>query len=239
MSSSQSDGESSAGQLVDHSSPRSPGTTILRSSEEHGLAYWIEIYAAALLAIATLLSAWSAYQATRWSGVQSIAMGEAVTARIESGKEFDLALEAETIDVNLFTGWLQAEASGQTELQTYYEEVLFRDDFYPFFVEWLEQDPRTNPDAYGTPFENPAYYDVLDADTFVFEDEALEKFSIAQDANQNSDNYILNTVFFASVLFFAGIASKFRPVTARIGLLSVGTLVLIVSLIRLIGLPVQ
>lgn len=43
-----------------------------------------EIAAAILLSIATVLTAWCAYQATRWSGVQSIRYAEASAARVES-----------------------------------------------------------------------------------------------------------------------------------------------------------
>jgi hypothetical protein len=38
---------------------------------------------------------------------------------------------------------------------------------------------------------------------------------LAREANQTGDNYVLTTVLFASVLFFAGIATKFTGRTAK------------------------
>ena len=52
---------------------------------------WVEILAAAILAFATVASAWSAYQATRWNGVQAVAFAEAGAARVESVRASDLA----------------------------------------------------------------------------------------------------------------------------------------------------
>ncbi len=41
----------------------------------------------------------------------------------------------------------------------------------------------------------------------------------ARDANQRSDNYVLTTVLFAAVLFFAGVSTKLsRPGNQRIAL---------------------
>jgi hypothetical protein len=40
------------------------------------------------------------------------------------------------------------------------------------------------------------------------DEEASAKFKVATDANQTGDDYILSTVYFALVLFFAGVSTK-------------------------------
>ncbi len=63
----------------------------------------IEVLAAVILSLATVASAWSAYQATRWSGVQSIRFGEANALRSESVRASNLAGQQTTVDVTVFT----------------------------------------------------------------------------------------------------------------------------------------
>ena len=106
--------------------------------------------------------------------------------------------------------------------------------------EWIALDPLNNPDAPKTPFELEGATDVYMAESIVWDEIASEKFNAGKDANQNNDNWILATVMFASVLFFAGISTKFKSSRIRalsIGLATfalVGSTVLVVSLPRLI-----
>ena len=64
-------------------------------------------------------------------------------------------------------------------------------------------------------------------------------FAKATAANQTGDDYILGTVFFASVLFFAGISSKFRATSVRMAMLGAGSAMLLFGAIRIIGLPIH
>ena len=89
----------------------------------------------------------------------------------------------------------------------------------------------------GTPFELPEYK--LAEQTIANEkakaaDDAL---LAAQDANQISDNFVLTAVLFASVLFFAGIAARFRPQWIRWAMLSVAIVVFVLGLIVEFSLP--
>ena len=47
---------------------------------------WIELGAALLLALTTIMAAWTAYQATRWVGVQANAFSSAGAARTEAAQ---------------------------------------------------------------------------------------------------------------------------------------------------------
>ena len=48
---------------------------------------WIELVAAVLLALATIVAAWSAYQATRWGGEQAKASRAALTAKTDAAQQ--------------------------------------------------------------------------------------------------------------------------------------------------------
>jgi hypothetical protein len=197
-----------------------------------------EILAAVLLAVTTVAAAWCAYQATRWGGVQAISFAEASTARVESSRAFNEGLQFASIDSNLFGDFAEAYAAGDTELQAFYVNRLFREEFIPVLDAWIATDPLVNPDAPRNPFVDEAYLDALFGEAEVLEARATAKFEEAKEANQTGDNYILNTVFFATVLFFAGVSTKFPSSSVKLGLLGLGAVIFVVVLVRLIGMPV-
>ena len=80
----------------------------------------IEIVATVLLALATVATAWSGYQASRWNGEQAKAFSRGAAARIESTKAANLANAQTQIDVATFTQWVNAYALEQTELADFY-----------------------------------------------------------------------------------------------------------------------
>jgi hypothetical protein len=69
--------------------------------------------------------------------------------------------------------------------------------------------------------------------------EAEAAAAVAADANQTGDNYVLTTVLFASVLFFAGISSKFSGRWVRITLVIAGFLAFLAGSLILVTFPVQ
>ena len=70
------------------------------------------------------------------------------------------------------------------------------------------------------------------------EDEAAALFQEGTEANQQSDDYILNAVILASVLFLGGIAPRFTWRPIRIGILVLAVLLLALGLYNLITYPV-
>ena len=59
------------------------------------------------------------------------------------------------------------------------------------------------------------------------------------EANQRSDDYVLNTVFLASVLFFAGIAPRVRWLPAQLILVGLALVLLGYGLINVISYPIE
>jgi hypothetical protein len=62
----------------------------------------LEMFAAVLLALAAVATAWSSYQASRWNGEQANAFSRANAARIESTRASGLAEAQTQIDVATF-----------------------------------------------------------------------------------------------------------------------------------------
>ena len=107
---------------------------------------WIDTIAAVLLAVAAVATAWSSYQASRWTGEQSKAFAAASAARVESTRASGLANAQTSVDVGVFTQWVDAELRGEDELSEFYEQ-RFRDEFQPAFQAWLATDPFDDPAA--------------------------------------------------------------------------------------------
>ena len=74
---------------------------------------WIELFATVLLALATVVAAWSAYQATRWGGEQTVAFSEATAARAEGNETMTVAEAGLEIDVEMFSTWLEDMSSAR------------------------------------------------------------------------------------------------------------------------------
>jgi hypothetical protein len=71
------------------------------------------------------------------------------------------------------------------------------------------------------------------------EEQATAKFQDAEEANQIGDDYILNTVFFASVLFFAAMAAKSDHRVVQRGLLAFALVIFVIIVARLTGMPIE
>lgn len=196
-----------------------------------------EMVVAVLLSTAVLATSWCSYQAARWSGVQAMHYMESVAARTESIGAAGTANQLMAVDIGLFINWLDAFASGRQQLADFYR-TRFRDEFRLAFDVWLATEPLRNAEAPKTPFKLKEYR-VAEA---VRADELSRKadrhFANAQQANQQSDDYVLVSVVLASVLFLGGIASNFDRRSVRWGMLATATALLVLGLCRIAFYPV-
>jgi hypothetical protein len=197
-----------------------------------------EVIATLVLALATVVTAWSGYQAARWGGEQSSSYSQAGALRTESVRASNQAGNLIQIDIGLFTNWVNAFAAGDQQLTGFYED-RFRDEFKPAFEAWIATEPVANPDAPSTPFEMPEYRVSAAEESSILEEQAAESFAKGEAANEIGDNYILNTVFLASVLFLGGIASRFKAMSARWVILLFSLGILVFGLYNIITYPIQ
>jgi hypothetical protein len=199
---------------------------------------WVEIAATVLLAIATVATAWSGYQASRWNGEQAKAFSRATTARVESTRASDLANAQTEIDVATFIQWVDAYAQNRTELTDFYF-ARFRPEFKPAVDAWIATRPLKNSNAPLTPFAMPQYQ-------LAARDES-ERLEVAADASaaearanvQRATNYVLGVVLFATALFFAGMSAKLRTRRLRTALLAFGAAVFVGTVVWIATFPVS
>ena len=198
---------------------------------------WSEILSAVLLSVVTIGTAWSGFQSAQWGGIQSTLYSQASALRVESTRASTRAGQLVTIDVILFEGWIDAFVAEEQELQDYYES-RFRDEFQVAFAAWLAADPQNNADAPSQPFLMPEYMVATQLESIALEEEASELFAEGERANKTSDDYAFSTVLLATVLFFAGIATRFEWQPIRWVLLAVGLVLLIFGVYNLLSLPI-
>lgn len=199
--------------------------------------YALDLVTVVLLSVATLAASWGTYQATRWSGEQAGRYAQANDRRVESARAADLASGHQLADVVAFTSWLSAYSAGNAQLDTFYRR-RFRAEFKPAFETWLQSRPLVNPQAAPVPFALPEYRLALSEQAARLAMEAERLFQEGQAANEYGDNYVLDSVVFSSVLFFAGISQQLRRRSMRLVLLGLAVLLCLGGLVGLLRLPV-
>ena len=192
----------------------------------------LEIIAAVMLSLATVGIAWSGYQAARWSGLQSRHYTEASAARSLANRAAVKGSQERLQDLLNFNRWLEVSTQGNTQLADLYQR-RFRDEFRPAFDAWLAQDPLNNQSAVASPLLMPQYVLADDVQSDRLEAEGHPSSSNRQDATEHADDYIFLTVFFAIVLFFAGISLRFAWPILRLIVLGIGAVILVYGLVQL------
>ena len=190
-----------------------------------------------MLAIASLVAAWSAYQAHHWNGDQSSKYANATALLTESTRQSTLAMQFSTIDVTTFTNYINAYATGETELADFYV-ARFRRDFKPAFDAWMAMTPLSNPGAPPSPFQMPEYRLPETINSENLNAEAQAAFAAGEESKHYSEEYVFNTVLLATVLFFAGIAPRVRWMPASMALIALSCVLLAVGIFDAIQLPI-
>ena len=99
-------------------------------------------------------------------------------------------------------------------------------------------DPGNSPGAPETPFEMPEYELSRAEEADRLEQEAEAAFDEGRVANQQSDDYVLNAVILASVLFLSGIATRFDWLPVRVAIVIAAIALLTLGLYNLATYPV-
>jgi hypothetical protein len=197
----------------------------------------MELVATLLLAIATLGIAWSGYQGARWSGKQAQEYADSNAARAHANRAATAGAQDRTQDLLNFNRWLEVKTEGNQELADLYQR-RFRPEFLPAFEAWLAGDPLNNPNAESSPLREPQYRVANLERSERLDDQGDRHFDEARKATEHTDNYVLTTVFFATVLFFAGISMRFVWQSMRIVVLVLGGVALVYAVFLLARLPI-
>lgn len=203
---------------------------------QHSRTDWRELIAILLLSVTAILTAWTGFQASKWSGAMSISFSQASTNRIEAARMESTANRKLSVQVSLFTQWLQAYQAGDTEL-TEFLQARFPEPLATVFPSWLDTRPLKDPDAPATPFDMEEYVIPESVDARAADATADRKFHQALRNNQRGDNYTVLTIGFASVLFFAALSERMRRRSAQWALLCIGGVGFVILAVILMTFP--
>lgn len=201
-------------------------------------SFRIDLLSTLLLGAGAVATSWSSYQATRWSGVQADQYSRANTIRIQASEHLTTAGQLRGVDIAAFGAWLRAYAEHRATEAEFYER-RFRREFVPAFDAWVASKPKENPAAAATPFELTEYR-LHDLEQATQLDRAADAATeVARTANQQSDDYVLVTVLFAIVLFFAGLAPQVKWGHGQVAMLVIASLVCLGGLSLILRFPVE
>ncbi|MBC8161558.1 MAG: hypothetical protein H7Z42_10110 [Roseiflexaceae bacterium] len=198
----------------------------------------IELLSAIILALATIGTAWSAYQSARWGGERTAHTTAAFTATVRAAKFANLAQQRISLHVSLFGQWSAAVSTSNQPLADFLFD-RFPEPLKSATVAWRATQPLTNPAAPATPFEMAEYALSENAQAATWETTALAEETAAERANEISDRYLLFTIIFAVVLFFGGVSGKFRSQALDVAVLLFGAFALLVGLVIVGSSPIK
>jgi hypothetical protein len=213
-----------------------PASPAQRRGTHEGRERAISIAEAILLSIVTLMAAWSGYAAAKWSTESRVMLAEASGARVNASRATLEAMELRTFDSSAFEAWFAAYTADNPQAMAIAER-RFRPEFAVAFDAWRATDPETNLDAPRGPTYMAEYRQPALDEAKALEARAERTFAAGEKAGETADKYVRTTVYLASVLFLVGISAHFPLRGVRYGLVGLGAVLLLASLVQLTQLP--
>lgn len=219
------------------------GETLHRSAgsgDGHGQAgnrhRVVQICEAALLALVTITAAWAGYSAARWGTASRVDIAQSSTLRNFATRADLSALSTRNFDSSTLEAWFTAFTLDSPQKEAVAER-RFRPEFRVAFKAWLATNPFHNPHSPPGPTYMPQYKLAAETRANAFDVAAAAKFEAGNQDGLIADNYIRITVFLAAVLFLVGIGSSFKLNGVRYGLITVGSVLLIFSVVLILRQP--
>ncbi|HEV3388515.1 MAG TPA: hypothetical protein VG057_05845 [Solirubrobacteraceae bacterium] len=203
-------------------------------SERH--ERWLSIIEAVVLSVVAVIAAYSGFAAAKWSTESSVSLARASALRTKASRADLEALQTRTLDSVSFNAWFTAFVAGNKRAEQLAQNRL-RPGYRPAFNAWLATDPAHNPNAPPGPSYMPQYVIPQETQANELDTQADAEFTKGSDAGGTADKYVRDTVFLATVLFLIGISGHLKLRQARMGLVSIGLILLVFSVIQLAGLP--
>ena len=196
----------------------------------------LSIIEAILLAVVALLAAYTGYASAKWSTESSVRLATASAARTEANRAALDAQDTKNFDSTTFNAWFTAYVVGNPAAETVAER-RFRPAFAVAFDAWLATHPFTNPSAPPGPTYMPQYRQPELAVAAALDAKAGREYTLGVQAGSDSDNYVRDTIYLATILFLIGISGHFRFFRIRLALVVLGGLMLIVAVIQIAVSP--
>ena len=188
----------------------------------HGM---LEIAEALLLALVTVTTAWSGFQAAKWDGKNALLYGESSKYRTVGTQASTAAGQSQILDIVTFNRWISAETNGQRKLAALYAK-RFSPRYHAAFEAWLNTHALTNPRAPAGPSFMPGYENRAAKHLRRYNGLADATFEKGTVARENGDKYVRETLLLASILFVIVISQRLRVKTVRHVLLAVACVLL-------------
>jgi hypothetical protein len=198
--------------------------------------HWMDLLSAVLMASATTATAWSAYQSSLWNGQHVSHTSRSISAVVRVGKLSNLAMQRTAVHVNLFVQWVSATHAGDSRLADFLF-ARFPEPLKTAAGAWRAKSPITNLEAPTSPFDMPEYVLQERTEADRWEEIAQRESGAAENANDIANRYLLLTIIYATVLFFAGISGKFRWPAIDLAVLVLGALTLVVGVSVMLSSP--
>ncbi len=196
----------------------------------------LAIIEAVLLAVVALLAAYTGYASAKWGTESSVRLATASAARTEANRAVLDAQDTKNFDSTTFNAWFTAYIAGNQQAESVAER-RFRPQFKVAFDAWLATDPFTNGSAPPGPTYMPEYKQPELAKAAALDAKATAEYTAGVQAGANSDSYVRDTIYLATILFLIGISGHFRFFRIRLGLVVLGGLMLIVAVIQIVSSP--
>ncbi len=196
----------------------------------------LSVVEAVLLAIVALLAAHTGYASAKWSTESSVRLAGASAARTEANRAALDAQNTKNFDSTTFNAWFTAYVAGNASAEAVAQR-RFRPAFKVAFDAWTATQPFTNPSALPGPTYMPEYRLPQLARAAALDKQASIQYTLGVEAGGNSDNYVRDTIYLATILFLIGISGHFRFFRIRLGLVILGGLMLVVAVVQILNSP--
>jgi len=198
----------------------------------------LETTTTVILSLAAVATAWATFQATQWASAESDAVSDSSVARTKSIEATSHATRTEQLDTTIWLQWFSAFRVGDRA-----QARFLRDRFRPGLLRahdiWVAKavvapDGKVISAPPGTPFTEPQYVIPDAARADALSAEADHQLAVSQDASSMRTSYVVDALVFALVLFFAGIATKFRNPKLQAALVALALVFGVFGLVRML-----
>lgn len=193
-----------------------------------------EALAVILLSLATVAMAWCTYQASVWGSQSTQLSIQAVDLGRDASNFRIKAVQAQTLDIFLFSQYLTAQDTSNEPLADFYAR-----QFSPELKQAYAAQARLSrtPGAPTDPFVTNFYQSPLLTQADALEPESERMWHQSLEAERAGHQYTLISVLLATALFFSGTAPQFQTPLKRRVVLTLGLAALLISIGMFIAMP--
>ena len=198
----------------------------------------LELIVAVVISTAGLVTSFASYQAHLWAGSQSLHASKASVHRMAASEAGLEANVRRTMEVGLFTSWMEAKDAGDERLADLYAS-RFPSPFRQEFDAWLAQRPFERPGVESTPFQSSSSRARITAASDDLDRRADAEYAQSVTALRNSEGFTRATAILALSMFFGGIGQAFANPRVRLGLAITAALACLLGVGLVASLPIQ